>query len=167
MNGGVRLAVVSDRLIHRMGVRAALSGISDVQVVVEAHGLAELTDSMQAAVDAVVVDADLFRRHFRTAPDDLGADRVAHGGDLTFHRSIELLRCSMTARLGELTDRERETLMLLGRGLSNRAIASLLGLSEGTVKTHVGRVLAKLALESRLQAGLAALVHQLGRGDSE
>lgn len=58
----------------------------------------------------------------------------------------------------ELTAREEEVLHCLAEGLSNVRIARKLGISETTVKTHVSRVLAKLGVESRLQAALAARV---------
>ncbi|MGW7140079.1 response regulator transcription factor [Streptomyces xanthophaeus] len=59
-------------------------------------------------------------------------------------------------RIRELTEREFDVFILLGRGLSNQAISRLLLVTERTVKAHVTRVLAKLQLESRLQAGLVA-----------
>src|SRR4051812_17424763 len=57
-----------------------------------------------------------------------------------------------------LTPQEWNTFELLGRGYSNRSIAQTFEISERTVKRHVTAILSKLQLESRLQAGLAALV---------
>lgn len=56
----------------------------------------------------------------------------------------------------ELTSREREVLVLLGKGASNAAIGEALGISPNTARTHVARVIAKLGAESRLEAGAIA-----------
>ena len=60
------------------------------------------------------------------------------------------------AMLGKLTDRERTVFAELAAGRSNREIATGLHLSEGTVKIHVGRILAKLELRDRVQAVVLA-----------
>ncbi|GAB3160790.1 response regulator transcription factor [Myceligenerans halotolerans] len=60
-------------------------------------------------------------------------------------------------RLATLTGRERDVAVAIGRGLSNAQIAANLYMSESTVKTHVGRILTKLAAENRVQ--VAIMVH--------
>jgi DNA-binding NarL/FixJ family response regulator len=63
---------------------------------------------------------------------------------------------ALDPRLASLTDREREILTVIGRGWTNTEIATRLHLAESTVKTHVGRVLAKTGSRDRIQAVILA-----------
>ncbi len=74
---------------------------------------------------------------------------------LTSRLLDELARPGYTP--SELTDREVEILRYIARGLSNKEIASVLGLSENTVKTHVRKILAKLNARSRAEAAAYAV----------
>jgi DNA-binding NarL/FixJ family response regulator len=107
-----------------------------------------------------------------TPPEDLiGLVRVAAEGHTVLspaaaRRLIAASADSQPARerarklAGSLTEREVEVLACLGEGLSNAQIAARLFLSEATVKGYVSRMLDKLGLENRTQAGL--LAHDAG-----
>ncbi|MEU9241220.1 response regulator transcription factor [Streptomyces shenzhenensis] len=66
-------------------------------------------------------------------------------------------------RLASLTEREREILVAIGKGWTNGEIAARFVVSESTVKTHVGRVLAKIGARDRVQAVIFAYDRGLAR----
>ncbi|MFD8600336.1 response regulator [Kitasatospora sp. NPDC059646] len=106
----------------------------------------------------------------------VAAIRAVHGGDAVvaptttrrmIDRFAEVLPTPAatpgSAVLAPLTEREREVFLLVAQGLSNGEIAARLVLSEATVKTHVGRILAKLGLRDRVQAVVLAYENGLVR----
>jgi len=105
----------------------------------------------------------------------LFAIRAVHSGDAvvapsTTRRLLDRFAPMLPAgdaqaasELEELTERERQVLILVAQGLSNAELAQRLFVSEATVKTHVGRILAKLGLRDRVQAVVYAYENGLVR----
>jgi DNA-binding NarL/FixJ family response regulator len=108
--------------------------------------------------------------------DLVAAIRTVHAGEAALaprviRRMIELFAADLPAEAGEnpppageldaLTPREREVLIAVAQGRSNREIAETLFLSESTVKTHVGRLLQKLGARDRVQLVIFAYEHDL------
>ena len=130
----MRYAIVTECDLDATALSAALSHIPNASLVAKLTELDEVrrlcekgeVDIIMAAANAVVKGS---------------------GGDLALLGVGEQ---------GGLSPREREVLALLGEGLSNRQISQILGVTERTTKAHVGNILSKLGLESRLQAGLRA-----------
>ncbi|MEU0242764.1 response regulator transcription factor [Streptomyces sp. NPDC006235] len=123
-------------------------------------------DSDEYVYDALHAGASGFLLKDVRRDDLVHAVRVVAGGDALLAPSVarrlveQYTRSTRhprpAARLDVLTGRERETLLLLARGLSNAEIAAELVVSDHTVKTHVGNVLAKLGLRDRIQAVICA-----------
>ena len=113
-------------------------------------------------------------------PEELvEAIRAVHRGEPRLHP--DALRKVMEAAMGtradeprppvgsppaDLTERELEVVALVARGLTNREIAESFVISEKTVKTHIGHILAKLELKDRTQLAIYALKHGLDGEES-
>ncbi len=209
----IRVALVEDQAMVRMGLRMVVDSQPDMSVVLEAPDGAGLADAVRATpVDVVLMDVQMPRVDGVTATGDLmalddpprvivlttfatdehlfGAIRAGASGFLlkdaepevmlsavrAVHEGEAVVSSRMTARLlqhvGEepagrrapreadataaLTPREREVLEAMARGLSNPEIAAGLHLSEATVKSHVGRILAKTGCRDRVHAVILA-----------
>ena len=210
----IRVLLVDDQSLLRMGFRMILEAESDIEVVGEAaDGASGISmaaalhpdvvlmdvrmptmDGIQATASIVKADPDskvLILTTFDldeyvfaglkagasgfllkdTPPAELlTAIRIVAGGEAVLaptatRRLIDQFfpllpdpgrQQDRDTVLARLTDRERTVFTELAAGRSNREIASSLHLSEGTVKIHVGRILAKLGLRDRVQAVVLA-----------
>jgi len=206
----IRVVLVDDEAMVRVGLRMVLTAEDDIEVVGEASDGASavdvvaetrpdvvLMDIRMPQVDGIEGSRRILADHtdvkvvvlttfdeddyveaalragvsgflLKVAPPERLIDAVrtvAAGGGLldpgVTVRVIESFASTSPLRtnsqsLEVLTERERDVLRLLGRGLSNAEIAAELYLGETTVKTHVSNVLAKLGLRDRVQAVVAA-----------
>ncbi len=122
-------------------------------------------DTDRNVVDALQAGAIGFLLKDAPADQLVAAIRAAATGDAVLAPTVarrvteELARRRTPdgiARLDVLTERERDVLGRMAEGLSNAEIAQRLFISEGTVKTHVARILQKLGVRDRLQAVVLA-----------
>jgi DNA-binding NarL/FixJ family response regulator len=157
------VALLDVRMPRMDGIEAcrAISAASDCRTV-----MLTTFDSDEYVYDALHAGASGFLLKDVRRDDLVHAVRVVARGDALLAPTVarrlveEYTRSTRhprpAARLNVLTGRERETLLLLARGLSNAEIAAELVVSDHTVKTHVGNVLAKLGLRDRIQAVICA-----------
>ncbi|WEG10295.1 response regulator transcription factor [Microbacterium horticulturae] len=213
MNDPIRVLLVDDQELIRLGFRLSLEADADIAVVGEAsdgqEGLdlarelkpdvvimdvrmprldgiaatARIVDELPSARVLVVTTFDLDEYAFgaleagasgfllkdATSAQLVAAVRSVHRGDAILSpRATRLLIEAHAMRAPQprmveptnLTPRERDVLLAVGRGLNNTEIAAELFLSESTVKTHVGRLLTKLDARDRVH--LVILTHRSG-----
>ena len=161
------VAVLDIRMPHLDGIEATrriLAALEDkVRVLMlTTFGLDDYVfDALRAGASGFML---------KDAPPEelLDAIRVVAGGSALlapavtravveeFARRSPATAAETSPRLEELTEREREVLLLLTRGRSNAEIAAELVVSEATVKTHVAHVLMKLGVRDRVQAVIFA-----------
>jgi DNA-binding NarL/FixJ family response regulator len=159
--------VLMDLLMPRMDGITATATIKanypQIEVVVLTSFIEET--KVQAALEAgatgyLLKDAE--------ADEVAAAIRAAYRGEMRLApaiaaRLMNALRTPAQADpLAELTEREREVLILIANGRANKAIAGELGITERTARTHVSNILGKLGLASRTQAALFAVREGLG-----
>jgi DNA-binding NarL/FixJ family response regulator len=163
----ITVFVVDDHEVVRLGLRAFLDATPKEKhpevdvVVVTSFGEAQ---RVHAALEAgatgyVLKDADV--------DEIVHAVRAAHRGEVHLDAAVtRVLTRSLVAPhrgVGALTARERDVLVLVAQGRSNRDIGRALSIGERTVQAHLGNVLAKLELTSRTQAALWAVREGLVR----
>ncbi len=213
MTEPIRVLIVDDQHLIRLGFRLVLEAEPDMEVVGEAaDGTEALARAAELRPDVILMDVRMPRldgigateQIVRAWPDarililttfDLdddafaalragasgfllkdaqrselvGAVRAVHAGDAALapritRRLIDLVGAlpgpAAPATFDALTDREHEVFTAIAGGLTNAEIAAKLFLSESTVKTHVGRVMAKVGARDRVHAVI--LAHQAG-----
>jgi DNA-binding NarL/FixJ family response regulator len=154
--------VLMDLVMPHMDGIAATSAIKERWPQIEIVALTSFIEEekVQAALQAgaagyLLKDAE--------ADEVAAAIRAAHRGEVHLDpavakRLMQSLRTPKTQDIVEpLTDREREVLVLVARGETNKEIGRHLGISERTARTHVSNILGKLGLASRTQAALYAV----------
>lgn len=217
MTAPIRVLLVDDQELIRVGFRLVLDAEADIDVVGEAGDGEAAVDAVRrtrpdvvlmdvrmprtdgiAATARIVAEMPTIRVLVLTTFDldeyafgalDAGASgfllkdarrdeltaavRAIHRGDAVLSPRVTRELISRTSRLApaaaaadlvsSLTERERDVFLAMGRGLTNAEIAASLFLGESTVKTHVGRILAKLGARDRVHAVI--LAHRSGLVD--
>jgi DNA-binding NarL/FixJ family response regulator len=167
------LVLMDVRMPHMDGVQATERLMSDARTDRPAPKVIVLTtfDLDEYVFAAIRAGASGFLLKDARPEDLLSAVRTVLGGDAVVapsatRRLLEHVADDLPAAAGEdprlalLTPREREVLLEVARGRSNAEIAADLFMAEATVKTHVGRLLAKLDQRDRVQ--LAVFAYETG-----
>ena len=148
------LALIDFRLTDGTGADAAV-GIRQARPETKLIFLTR-EDTEAARFAALESGASGFIHKSRAAQEVVEAIRtVAHGGSLFTPRTIASLlnsRREVEAQLERLTPREKEVLRMMAEGISSREIATRLGISYTTVRTHIRSLGSKLGVHSKLEA---------------
>jgi DNA-binding NarL/FixJ family response regulator len=160
-----------------LDIRYAGGGIDGLEVAARlseadlAIGVVLITmhDSADYVRAAIAAGARGFLAKDAARADVLAALAQVTAGGVAFppalmRRAVTEDRASpVLAAIKRLTPREREVLAALASGGSNKEIAIALGITPGTVKTHVERLIGKLGVRDRTQAAILAVEHRIGR----
>lgn len=128
---------------------------SKIVIVTAFDGSAEIRDCLVAGADGCLLK-DTSETDMAAALRTAAAGGSALDARVAFRLAKDLASAPADSSASDLSPRQREVLRLLAEGRSNRSIATLLGLSEATVKGHVSRLMDKLNASSRLEAVVRA-----------
>ncbi|HXG40779.1 MAG TPA: response regulator transcription factor [Candidatus Limnocylindrales bacterium] len=210
IEGPIRVLIVDDHQVVRVGLRSFFELVDDIEVVGEASDGSEaiavarrlrpdvvLMDLLMPSVDGltaiarikgelpeveIVALTSFIEEEKVTQALEAGASgyllkdaeaeevaravRAAHAGEVHLDPAVaRLLTQRIRTKAADepvepLTEREKDILRLLGRGMSNKEIAAELFITERTARTYVSNILGKLGLASRTQAALWAVEHR-------
>jgi len=158
--------ILMDIVMPQLDGIGAITQIKTAQPAVQVVALTSFIeeDKVLAALEA---GASGFILKDAEADDVAAAIRAAYNDEVHLDpAAARILAKGMRARTEQqpveaLTERELEVLSLVGRGRSNKEIATDLGITERTARTHVSNILGKLGLQSRTQAALYAVDRKL------
>lgn len=158
--------VLMDLLMPVMDGLEAIAAIKQAQPEIEIVALTSFIEEEKVA-GALDAGASGYLLKDATADEVAGAIRGAHAGELQLDPAAARLLAQRLRLHGarqpveSLTAREREVLVQLASGVSNKELAHRLSITERTARTHVSNILAKLGLASRTQAALWAVEHKI------